>query len=76
MATGGGTPKDGDYSKTWKNASAFMDRREPTSSTSRKSANPPKDLDDADPGECLQKDMQDMSIHKDPNQREPCDQED
>ena len=64
MATGGGPSKDGDYSKTWKNASAFMERRDPDPA-SQDSADQVMDQQ-PDPGDVLHQDMQEMSIHRDP----------
>ena len=76
MATGGGSRRDGDYSKTLKEASSFMDRREPAKSTSPRSGDVPMDDINIDPGEILQKDMHNMSINKDPQQQDPDDIDD
>ena len=76
MATGGGSKKDRDYSKTWKDASSFMERQPTKSSTPPKRANEPMDDRDIDPGELLQKDMINMSINRDPDPKDPDNPED
>ena len=76
MATGGGTPRDTDFSKTWRNASAFMDKDEPADDTPRQRAvNTPMDQN-SDPGDLLHRNMQDMSINRDLGPTDPEEPED
>ena len=76
MATGGGSHRDGDYSKTLKEASSFMERREPANSASPRSGDVPMDDKDIDPGDILHKDMHNMSINRGPLQQDPDESDD